>query len=77
MPQNGVHLDGAEVKRRREAMFLTQPQFAAKLAITPATLSLIEADPEYRTSFKTLQALAREFDCLPGALARKPEEVAS
>lgn len=70
MPQNGVQLNGAEVRRRRENLFLTQEQLAAKISIHPNTLIKIESDPTYRTGLKTASALARRFKCLPADLRK-------
>lgn len=73
MPQNSVALNGEVVKERRERLLLTQKELADELGINANTLSLIEAKPDYRTSFRTLRDLAKRFTCDPAELVREPE----
>lgn len=74
MPQTGIHLDGAEVRRRREGLAYSQELLADKADIHVNTLGSIEKDPTYRAGFKTIRKLAREFGCEPSDLFRQDEE---
>ena len=77
MPQNGMHLDGAEIRRRREQLALSQDLLAGEIDRHPDTIGKIEGDPTYRTGFKTIRKLAELFGCAPSDLYREDVEVAS
>lgn len=77
MPQTGMHLDGDEVRRRREALALSQELLASEADLHPNTVGSIEIDPTYRTGFKTIRKLARVFDCDPADLYRQESEGAA
>lgn len=77
MPQNGVHLDGNVIKERREAMLLTQDGLARLADIHVNTLARMEGDPEYRASFKTIKAVARQLRTDPTTLVRSAVEGAA
>lgn len=77
MPQNGVPIDGAEVRRRREALFLTQEELADKAGIHQNTLVSIESPKTgpHRASFGTIKGLAKALGCARDAIIVK-EQVA-
>lgn len=75
MPQNGVPINGEEVRSRREALLFTQEQLAAKAGIHQNTLVSIETKPGYRASFNTIKALAKSLKCDTAHLLER-EEVA-
>jgi DNA-binding XRE family transcriptional regulator len=77
MPQTGSILNGSELKKRREALLLTQEMLARKADIHPNTLLRMESDPEYRAGFKTIRKVARQLKCDPTHLLRATEQEAA
>lgn len=75
MAQIGVPVIGSEVRRRREALLLTQEQLAEKVGIHQNTLVSIEAKPSYKASFNTIKALAKSLGCEPRDILPESEEV--
>lgn len=76
MAQIGVPVDGKEIRRRREELFLTQEQLADKVGIHQNTLVSIESKPGYKASFNTIKALAKRLGCVPQDIVPESEEVA-
>lgn len=74
MPQNSIAINGAAVRAKREALFLNQGELAAELDLHPNTISQIEGQPEYRTSFRTVRNLAKRLGCEPGDLLPQAQE---